>query len=100
METTATVSMDPACVRKASVVKTAARPIVSTTAWAGDVVSRMSVFATSRGQALTAPNSSVQTIAMITDAVSMAPVNAKRASPEKTVVSSRVRTTATTVACV
>lgn len=95
----ATVWMDPACVRKASVVKTAARPIVSTTAWAGDVVLRMSVFATSRGQDLTAPNSSVPMIAMITDAVSMAPVNVKKAMPEKTVVSLHVLTTATTVAC-
>lgn len=96
----ATVSMDPAYVRRASSVRTAARPTASTTAWAVDAAWKMSVFATSHGQALTAPNSSVQMTVMIVDAVSMAPATVKRATPEKTVASSLVLATVTTVACV
>lgn len=98
--TTATVLMDPAYVRWVSLVRTAARPTASTTAWVVDVVLKMSVFATSHGKALTALNSSVQRTVMIVDTVLMAPVNVKRATLEKIVVSLLVLATVITMACV
>lgn len=62
-----TALMDLACVRRVSLERTAVRPIVSMTVWAGAVVLTMSVSVTSRGQVLTVPNSFVQMIAMIAD---------------------------------
>lgn len=98
--TMATVLMDLACVRRVSLARTVVRPLVSVTVWAGAVVLMMSVFVTSRGQALTVPSSFVQMIAMIADFALTVPANVKRATLEKTVVSSRVPTTATTGASV
>lgn len=97
--TMATVLKAPASVRRASSVRTAPRPTASTTAWAADAVWTMSVFAMSHGRVSTALSSSVQTTAMTVDAASMAPATVTRASLEKTVASSLVLATVTTVAC-
>lgn len=96
----ATVSTDPAFVRRASLVRTAARPTASTTAWAADAAWKMTVFATSHGQALIALNSSVQMTAMIADAALTAPAIVTRATAEKTAVNSLALVTVTSVACV
>lgn len=94
--TMATVLMDHACVRRASLARTVVRPPVSITVWAGAVAWRMIVFVTSRGQALTVPNSFVRKIATIEDFALTVPANVKRATLEKIVVSSHVPATATT----